>query len=204
MKYKNPRKVFNRYFTTLEERALLATIRRVDDVLAKRDLQWIIIARQTGVRVSVLAGLVCLDAREALRNDSLLVRGEINKGGKTYSVPLNKPARQALQELLRLRRRMGYIEEPEETLIVNRRGGAMSVRSFEARMAEWVKLAGLRDGSPHWLRHTLAKRLMKNSTARDPRAVVMQVLGQSDINSTVIYTMPDREDIETAMQEAAA
>lgn len=206
MKYKTPRKVFDRYFTPPEERALFAAVRKfMADPLARRDLAWMLFARHTGVRVSVLAGMTCQDARDALRGEHFHVRGEINKGGRAYRIFLVKPARQALLDLLTIRRRhLDLVEDPDAPLIVTRRGKRMSVRNFEHRMEGWIKAAGLRGGSPHWLRHTLAKRIMKNSTAQDPRAVVMHALGQSDINNTVIYTMPDMEDIEAAMREAAA
>lgn len=205
MKYKTPRKVFDRYFTPPEERALLATIHQYADVLALRDHAWIRFARHTGVRVSVLAGMTCQDARDALRGDHFMVRGEINKGGKSYRIFLTKQARQALSYLLVLRRQhFNKAEDPEAALLISRQGQALTERNLRKRMTHWVELAGLRGGSPHWLRHTLAKRIMKNSTASDPRAVVMHALGHSDFNNTMIYSMPDMEDIEAAMQEAAA
>ena len=68
-------------------------------------------------------------------------------------------------------------------------------------MAEWVGLAGLeRGGSPHWFRHTLAKRIMKNSTAEQPLHIVMAVLGISNINNALLYAGPDLDDVRQAMQ----
>ena len=55
--------------------------------------------------------------------------------------------------------------------------------------------------SPHWFRHTLAKRMMKHSTSRDPRGVVQSVLQHRSIDSTLVYTRPDREEVERALSE---
>ncbi len=80
----------------------------------------------------------------------------------------------------------------------------MSIRSFQERVTHWCQVARLEVMvSPHWFRHTLAKRIMKNSTAQDPRGVVQGALCQKSINSTSIYTLPDREDIEQAMEEVS-
>ena len=201
MTYKKPRQVFDRYFLAHERRDLLKTVRRVDDVLAKRDLAWMQFDLATGVRVSVLAGMTCDDARQALRENKFTVRGAINKGGRTYHVFLNKQSSRALRSLLSIRRQMGFAEVADEPLILSRRGDGLSVRSFEQRLAEWVKLAGLRrGGSPHWFRHTLAKQIMKTSNAEQPLLMVMTVLGITNINNAAIYAGPDLESVLETMQ----
>ena len=130
-----------------------------------------------------------------------VVRGE--KGGRTTRIPLRKAGRKALLDLLRIRREMGCIEEPDAPLVVSRRGDGLSVRSYQDRMRNWCRAAGLpMTASPHWLRHTLAKRVMADSTARDPRGVVMGLLNHASIASTAVYTMPDREELERALDEA--
>ncbi|MDH5259430.1 MAG: tyrosine-type recombinase/integrase, partial [Gammaproteobacteria bacterium] len=58
--------------------------------------------------------------------------------------------------------------------------------------------------SPHWFRHTLAKRVMKNSTASDPLKTVQILLNHSDPRSTAAYTLPDKEDIVLAAEEIAS
>ena len=198
------RQVFDRYLTEAEERQLLRYVRQFADPLAQRDHAWMRLGRYTGVRVGVLSGLTVADAREALRTGTLMVRGAINKGGRGYSVALVKKARVAVQDLLRVRRAMGRAEVPGEPLIINRRGGQLSVRSFQARMRKWVQAAGLSvAASPHWWRHTCAKRVMKRSTAGDPRGVVQAALGQASVESTAVYTTPDREDVAQALEEAS-
>jgi len=52
--------------------------------------------------------------------------------------------------------------------------------------------------TPHSLRHAFATRLMRCSNIR----VVQQLLGHSSLNSTQIYTHPDNEDRNNAIQKA--
>jgi len=59
------------------------------------------------------------------------------------------------------------------------------------------------DASPPWWRHTLGKRLMSQSTADDPRGIVQRALLHQDIKTTMVYTRPDRDAYEQAMEEAS-
>lgn len=195
---------FQRYLTVEEERQLLRALASRSGVLARRDSAWMRLMRQTGIRVGALSGLTVFDAREALRLGHLALRDEISKGARGYQVYLNRKARAALHDLLRARREMGHAEIPEHPLVMSRNHQGMSVRSFQARMDMWVRSAGLAvHATPHWWRHTLGRRVMCQSTARDPRAIAQAALGHASINSTAIYTRPGREDIAQAMEEAA-
>lgn len=198
-------KSFNRYLTQAEERQLLGHIKQFASPLARRDHAWMRLARNTGLRVGTLAGLTVMDARQALAGGYLQIRGAIAKRKQAHTVHLNKAAAKALRELLKIRREMGHAEGDDATLIVSRNHRGLSVRSFQSRMNLWVKSAGLDvAATPHWFRHTLAMRLMRNSTAQDPRGVVQGVLGHKDINSTAVYTQPSREDLSLALDEVAA
>ncbi len=196
------RAVFDRYLTIAEERQLLATVAGRAGVYAARDHAWMRLLRHTGIRVGSAARLTCADVREALRSGYLYVRPiKRSPGGRIY---LNRRARQSLTDLLRVRREMGHGEQPEAPLIMSREHAGMSVRSFQHRMRYWVREAGLQvDASPHWWRHTLAKRLMRQSTAADPRGIAQRALLHAHITTSAIYTGPDREDYEMAMEEAS-
>lgn len=54
-----------------------------------------------------------------------------------------------------------------------------------------------RDIHPHMLRHTYATRLMRVANIR----VVQKLLGHKRLSSTEIYTHPDQEDIERAVDK---
>jgi len=198
------RKVFERYLTVTEERQLLRTVAKPQDLLSRRDLAWMRLLRHTGIRVGALAGLTVLDARQALKQGQLYSRPEISKGEQAYDVYLNKKARAALTDLLRIRREQGHPDNPDAPLVMSRNHRGLSIRSFEARMQIWVRAAGLDvHASPHWWRHTLCKRLLANSTARDPLGIVQAALGHRSRTSTSVYTLPDREEIAQAMEEAS-
>jgi len=196
---------FNRFLTQAEERKLFSHMRQFAGPLAARDRAWMRLARNTGLRVGTLAGLTVGDARDALAGGYLAIRSDIAKRKQAHTVRLNKAAAASLRALLKIRREMGFAESDDAPLIVSRNHRALSVRSFQARMRKWVKSAGLPvAATPHWFRHTLAMRLMRNSTAVDPRGVVQSALGHRDINSTAVYTRPSREDVDRAMDEVAA
>lgn len=199
------RKVFDRYLTITEERKLFATVKQFGHILARRDYAWMRFLRQTGLRVGTMSQLTVNDAREALHTHYLQVRPEIAKRGIGGQVYVTQAGRKALTDLLRIRREQGHAEHPDAPLVMSRQEGkGMAVRSYQHRMAMWVRQAGLNvQASPHWFRHTLAKRIMKNSTAQDPRGVVQGALLQRSANSTAVYTMPDREDVEQVLEEVS-
>lgn len=208
------RNVFERYLTEREEKQLFDTIRQFSDVYARRDVAMLTVMRQTGIRVGSCAGLNCGDAREAIREKNLVLRPEIckqsgrrrasgkpDKGSKVFA---NKAARKALRELLKVRRDLGYDEHPDAPLIMSRHGQRIAVRSIQDRMQKWCLAARLpANASPHWLRHTLAKRLIKRSRSKNPVAIVQRQLGQSAVTSAAVYTMPDREEMEAAVEAAS-
>lgn len=196
---------FNRYLTQAEERQLFSHVKQFASPLARRDHAWMRLARNTGLRVGTLAGLTVMDARQALAGGYLAIRSDIAKRKQAHTVHLNRAATRALRDLLKIRREMGRAESDDDALIVSRNHRGLSIRSFQARMRKWSESAGLPvAATPHWFRHTLAMRLMRNSTAADPRGVVQGVLGHRDINSTSVYTRPSREDLDLALDEVAS
>lgn len=198
------RRVFERYLTIDEERKLFKTVGQFQDITARRDAAWMHLLRQTGIRVETLAGLNLSDAMTAMREKYLLLRPEITKRDQGGKVFLTKKAGKAFKTLLSIRREQGHAGAPDLPLIYSRNNRAMSIRSYQARMQHWCQVAGLRvKASPHWFRHTLAKRLMQQSTAKDPRGIVQAALNHRDPRATLIYTMPDREEIEWAMEEVS-
>lgn len=208
------RNTFERYLRDDEERQLFDYIRQFrGDLYARRDLMMMQLMRQTGIRVRTCSLLTCADARDALRAERLTLRPAIckqsgrrralGKAPSGYSVRANKRARAALRDLLKCRREMGHDELPEGILIMSRHGRGISVRSIQERVRKWCMAAGLPAGvSPHWLRHTLAKRVMDRSTSNNPVAIVQRILGQSSPASAAIYTMPDRDEIDAAIEGA--
>jgi len=194
--------VFEKYLTETEERQLLNTVKRVDDVLAKRDYHWMQLMRRTGIRVGALSQLTLGDAKDAIANKRLVLRDDISKKGHGYDVPLASGAVGNLKALIKLRRTQGGTNDDGEPLILSREHTALSVRSFQHRLHCWVAAAGLGlQVTPHWFRHTFAKRVIKHSTANSPVMVANKLLGHRNLKTTMIYAQPDREDLQHTMEE---
>lgn len=193
--------VFTRYLKRDEERQLLAHVGQYNDVLARRDHAWMRLLRHTGIRVGSMAAITVGDARDAVAYQRLVLRRV--KGGRSYTVPLNKEARSAVRDLIRIRREQGHPMIADDALVMSRKRQGLAIRSYQARMKGWIEAAGLDiAATPHWFRHTLAKRMVAQSTAQNPIGVVQGALGHRSPQSTAVYTKPDREDIERAMEEA--
>ena len=197
------RKVFERYLTEEEVKALLKTVGQYSNIHAQRDHAWMRLLLQTGLRVQTLSGLNVGDAKAGLRNGYIYLRPEIMKGRREHQLFLTKKAQKALRDLLNIRQRQGYGAGAEHPLIYSRQHGRMAIRSFEHRTRYWAEAAGIkRPVTPHWFRHTVAKRIIANSTGKNPMLEVQRVLGHGSLEATAIYTKPDREDIERAMEES--
>lgn len=196
--------VFERYFTETEERQLFRCVGQYQDILARRDLQWMIVLRQTGIRIGAFARLTVYDAQQVMRTGYLQLSADIQKRKKPQTVYVTKKAKAAFKALLAIRREQGYAEIPDEPLVMSRKRQALSVRSYQARMRHWCHAADLDlQASPHWFRHTSAKRLLARSTANDPIGIVQSALNHSSRNTTAIYTRPDRETVREAMEAAS-
>ena len=202
MKKKSNSQVFDTYFTQPEEKQLFAFIKRHGGVEARRDLAWMQLARFSAVRVCVLSGLTVGDALEALRHERLRIRPEINKGSKQQDLYASKSICQTLRALVKIHKETSCESDWPDTpfhdrpLILSRNHRGMSIRSFQSRMQYWCKAAGVPVGSPHWFRHTWAKRQVQASD--DVARTLMRVqafLGHEDLKTTTIYTLPDKEEM---------
>ncbi len=193
---------FHKYLTPEEERVLLRTVGRVNDVYAKRDLGWIRLILATGIRIGACSQLTVGDARAAFADRELTLRADIQKGKRRHSVPLTRDTEAALKLLLSVRRMMGRNNlDLDAPLILGRKHAGLSVRQYQERMRYWAAAAGLPHAvTPHWLRHTVAKRVIATSEAREPLLVAQRVLGHADIRSTAIYTQPDKEAVRAALE----
>ncbi len=110
--------------------------------------------------------------------------------------------RRVLGEALAVARSMGiHTDDPQAPLFASRAGGHLSVRSMQHQIKTWREAAGLTAPiSPHYLRHTFAKGVHRRTRHRDPQGVVQALLGHRNRASSVIYTLPDREELAETME----
>lgn len=73
----------------------------------------------------------------------------------------------------------------------------LSTRQVERIIRQAALAAFNRPVHPHILRHTFATRLMKVTSIR----VVQALLGHTNIGSTQIYTHPDADDLQIAIDQ---
>lgn len=203
--------MLKRYLTEMEQRALLIAAKGRADPLAQRDYHWMRLLIETGARVSELAQMTAAQAEAALAHGWLVVPAAHRKANsrgqrQDHSYLVTEPVRQALAALLKLQRLQATpldVTLPAP-LIWGRQGAGLSVRSYQARIAEWAQVAGLQGKvSPHWLRHTRGVNIIRRSRADNPVKVAQLALGHATAASTLIYTQVGREEYVAALQATA-
>jgi site-specific recombinase XerD len=176
------------YLTEPEIDALLAAPDRSTPT-GRRDHALLLLAVQTGLRVSELASLRCQD----LNLGAGWVRCE-GKGRKERCTPLSRAARQVLRVWLR---ELGG--DPAGPLFPSRNGGHLTrsaiwrlvVKHTTTARARCPSLAG-KDITPHVLRHTAAMRLLRAPTPVDTATIALW-LGHETLDSTNKYLHADME-----------
>jgi integrase/recombinase XerD len=141
-----------------EIEALLASPDR-SHWIGRRDRTLLLLAIETGLRVSELIGLRCQDIHLGA-GAHLRCHG---KGRKERVTPLTAPAVAALQAWLKERR-----GEPIDPVFVTNRGGPLSRDAVEHLLAKHTAAAAQacpslrgRKLTPHVLRHTCAVQLLR-------------------------------------------
>jgi integrase/recombinase XerD len=142
-----------------------------------RDRALLEIMYAAGLRVSEMVSLKQADVD--LQAGLVVCHG---KGSKERRVPLGKSAIHWLQQYNAIR--TGYGKPSSPYLFVNR--GKPLTRQFAwAMIKRYAAKAGVKDISPHTLRHSFATHLLQHGA--DSRSV-QALLGHSDISTTQIYT----------------
>jgi integrase/recombinase XerD len=104
------------------------------------------------------------------------------KGSKERRVPIGKSAVHWLQQYAAVKASFGKSSVPNMFL---HRGKPLTRQFVWAMIKRYAKAAGVKDISPHTLRHSFATHLLQNGA--DSRSV-QALLGHSDISTTQIYT----------------
>lgn len=172
------------------------------DPFAGRDRAMLVLASHTGLRVSELVGLdVDHVASAGVPRRALHLPSALGKGARERVIPLNGPAREAVQALLAFNVRRGFSVAPDAPLFVTRKHERVSVRLVQ-RLLEVLRERADLDVplTPHSLRHGFATELMQ---ACGNLRVVQKILGHVSIRSTQVYTHPTPADLEKAVATLA-
>lgn len=176
-----------------EIEALLASPDR-SHWIGRRDRTLLLLAIETGLRVSELIGLRCQDIHLGA-GAHLRCHG---KGRKERVTPLTAPAVAALQAWVKERR-----GEPIDPVFVTNRGGPLSRDAVEHLLAKHTAAAAQacpslrgRKLTPHVLRHTCAVQLLR---AGIDQAVIALWLGHESVRTTDCYVHGDLSIKERAL-----
>ena len=138
--------------------------------IGRRDRTLLIVAVQTGLRVSELIGLRCQDA--------VLGTGAhvqcVGKGRKERGTPLREEAAAMLESWLRERDGL-----PQDPVFPSIRGGPLSQDAIERLVAKYAKIAqqncpsmSHKNVTPHVLRHYLPFLTISSSVVEHPKLLV--------------------------------
>ncbi len=192
-----PKKALPKVLTLDESLALLEAVEQDKESKYRvRDYAILTLFLNCGMRLSELVGINLSDIDSAFL--SLRVTG---KGNKERIVYLNDACRDALRDYIAERKSTKYMHVQNNALFLSRLDQRMSVKTVQAMVYKYLKLAGLESKhySVHKLRHTAAT-LMYQSGNVDVR-VLKEILGHEQLNTTQIYTHISNSDMEKAMTQ---
>lgn len=181
------------YLTDAEVDALLGACNH-DTWTGRRDHAMILLAIQTGLRISELTGLTCADATLGTGANIHC----IGKGRKERRTPLVPGTVAALRAWLGERQ-----GAPQDPLFPTSTGKQLSRDAVEHRITHYVTIAGqkcpslrTKHVSTHTLRHTAAMRLLLSGV---DITVIALWLGHSQVSSTNSYLHADMSQKERAI-----
>jgi site-specific recombinase XerD len=162
--------------------------------IGRRDRTMLLLAVQTGLRVSELVGLRC--------EDIFLGTGAhvhcLGKGRKERCTPLRAETVKMLDAWLRQRH-----GQPEDPLFLSIRGGKLSRDAIERLFRKYAAAAARacaslkrKNVSPHVLRHAAAMDLLQHGV---DRSVIALWLGHESVETTQMYLHADMRLKEQAL-----
>lgn len=184
-----PQKRFDRalvsFLSQAEVDALLAAPDRATWI-GRRDHALLLLAVQTGLRLSELTQLTCRDVR---LDDGAHVRCD-GKGRKERCTPLNRQTSAVLRVWLRELQAW-----PDGPLFPRQHGGVLSGDAVQRLVAKYANMAenrcpslGGKHVTPHVLRHTCAMQLLHGGV---DSSVIALWMGHESVETTQIYVHAD-------------
>jgi integrase/recombinase XerD len=181
-------------FLTREETDALLAVPDRSTPLGRRDHLLLLIAAQTGLRVSELVALTC--------GDAILGTGAhlrcTGKGRKQRCTPLTRPTARLLQAWVTHRR-----ATPTDPLFPNRTDGRLSPDAVADLLAKYLPAAAAacptlatKNVTPHTLRHTAAMALLH---AGVDTSTIALWLGHANTKATDVYLHADLATKERAL-----
>jgi integrase/recombinase XerD len=181
-------------FLNREEMDALLAIPNLSTWVGRRDRTLLLVAVQTGLRVSELVGLNCQDV---VLGTGAHVRC-LGKGRKQRCTPLRPETTRTMAAWLRERH-----GQPEQPVFPSIRGGRLSRDAIERLIAKYTNVAQQtcpslkrKKVSPHVLRHAAAMDLLQHGV---DRTVIALWLGHESVETTQMYLHADMRLKEKAL-----
>ena len=181
-------------FLSRDEMDALLAVPNLSTWLGRRDRTLLLVAVQTGLRVSELTGLNCQDV---VLGTGAHVRC-LGKGRKQRCTPLRPQTARMLDAWLRERQGL-----PEDPVFPSIRGGRLSRDAVERLITKYTQRAEptcpslkRKNVSPHVLRHAAAMDLLHHGV---DRSVIALWLGHESVQTTQIYLHADMRLKEKAL-----
>ena len=180
-------KMTPQWLTKQQQNQLLRHVERYGNV---RDCSIVIILLNTGLRVSELCALKWIHITMSERKGNLhVVNG---KGSKYRTVPLNKDARFAFDNL-------GYkkFAGSNDFIFLGQRG-PLNPRGIQLILKRLLRNRDLEMVSPHQLRHTFCKNLVNAGIGLEK---VASLAGHEQMETTKLYCHPSLSDLGEAVEK---
>jgi integrase/recombinase XerD len=181
-------------FLNREEIDAMLDVTKPSTWIGRRDRTLLLVAAQTGLRVSELTRLNCQDV---VLGTGAHVRC-LGKGRKQRCTPLLPETARMLDAWLRERQ-----GRPEDPVFVSIRGSRLSRDAVERLIAKYTNLAAQtcptlkrKSVSPHVLRHSAAMDLLYHGV---DRSVIALWLGHESVETTQMYLHADMRLKEKAL-----
>jgi len=150
-----------------------------------------------GLRVGELVQLRQLDlAFQESISTSVLIGADISKSRFERVVPLTTVAVAAIKLMVDFVWCTGSPPPEHFAFYQNDPLKPLTTRQVERIIRSAALLCLNRPVHPHVLRHTFATRLMRTTNTR----IVQELLGHRRLSSTQVYTHPNQEDLQVAIQ----
>jgi len=161
---------------------------------APRDYAMLEVLLGTGIRVHELLALTLGDIVLGERSGKLVVRH--GKGGQYREIPLSLDCRQAL--LVYIHAEHPAKEQPESALWFGKKGRLRNRSSVLRMLRKYGDLVGIENLHPHQLRHDFAQRYLAANP--DDLRGLARLLGHRNLNTVMIYTEPDMDDLAQRLE----
>lgn len=146
---------------------------------ARADIRMIAVIElllQTGIRIGELAKLRLEDVNSA---DPATLHVPLFEGANERTIPLNKPASEAIAKYLEIRPK-----SPSHSLFITKTGRPLLIRNIRTAIDRYFRLAGIKEAKVNDLRHTWVAHQLQSGV---PMTLVSKLAGHKRLSTTERY-----------------